>query len=187
MTAVEQSERFVEIATRRETSEHLGIDYRLGSATSMPLIADATFDKVVANYVLMDIRNYAAVVRESFRVLKRGGVFVVVICHPCFSCGPGGWEAPTPDSPRLEDRFAFRVDEYFVRGPIVGVWGNFDPVTGFHRPIRDYWETFASAGFRIDGFEEPSITERGRRELSPSRVAYAQRITYSCIFRLTKP
>ena len=38
----------------------------------------------------------------------------------------------------------------------------------------------------VEGFEEPSITERGRRELPPSRVENSQRMTYSCIFQLRK-
>ena len=41
--------------------------------------------------------------------------------------------------------------------------------------------------FVVAGFGEPSITERGRRELSPSRVTDALRIPYSCVFRLVKP
>ena len=58
---------------------------------------------------------------------------------------------------------------------------------GHHRPLRDYWEAFTEAGFTVDGFEEPSLTERGLRELPISRTEYSQRITYSCIFRLIKP
>ena len=66
-------------------------------------------------------------------------------------------------------------------------WGELDPVTGYHRPLRDYWEAFTEAGFTVDGFEEPSITERGLRELPFSRTLYSQRIPYSCMFRLIKP
>ena len=94
---------------------------------------------------------------------------------------------PAPDSPRLEDRFAFRVDGYFQRGPVLTQWGDLDPVMGQHRPLRDYWEAFTGAGFTVDGFEEPSITQRGLRELPISRTEYSQRIPYSCVFRLKKP
>jgi hypothetical protein len=93
---------------------------------------------------------------------------------------------PAPDSPRREDRFAFRVDAYFYRGPVLTQWGELDPVMGYHRPLRDYWSAFTAAGFTIDGFEEPSITARGLRELPVSRSDYSLRIPYSCIFRLIK-
>ena len=66
------------------------------------------------------------------------------------------------------------------------MWGNLDPVFSFHRPLRDYWRAFAEAGFTVDNFEEPSISERGRQELRPWVVDQALRIPYSCIFQLRK-
>ena len=48
-------------------------------------------------------------------------------------------------------------------------------------------QAFAEAGFTVDGFEEPSVTERGRRELPASRVERSLRTPFSCIFRLVKP
>ena len=187
MTGVDLSDRFLQIAREREVQEQLGIIYRHGSVAEMGFLPDSHFDKAVSNYVLMDVRDLSGALRHVFRVLRPGGCFVIVISHPCFSSGPGGWVIPAIDSPRREDRFAFRVDEYFSRGPVLVQWGAFDPVMGYHRPLRDYWQAFTEAGFTVDGFEEPSITERGLRELSVSRSDYLQRIPYSCIFRLIKP
>lgn len=85
----------------------------------MGFLPDSHFHKAVSNYVLMDVRDFNGALRQVFRVLRAGGCFVVVISHPCFSCGPGGWVIPAPDSPRREDRFAFRVDGYFQRGPVL--------------------------------------------------------------------
>lgn len=136
---------------------------------------------------MMDVLDYVAAVQNVFHVLRPGGSFVVVISHPSFACGPGGWVTPAPDSPRREDWTAFRVDDYFHRGPYLGQWGTFDPVLSFHRPLRDYWQAFTEAGFVVDAFEEPSITERGRRELPLAQAEQALRVPYSCIFRLRKP
>ena len=187
MTGVELADRILKIATEREAKERLGIRYLHGSVSSMDLLPDSHFDKAISNYVLMDVQDYKGALSEVFRVLRPGGLYVVVISHPCFASGPAGWVKPAPDSPRPEDRFAFRVDNYFHRGPYEGQWGELLPVLSFHRPLMDYWEAFAEAGFRVDGFEEPSITERGRQELPTSRVAQSLRIPYSCIFRLVKP
>jgi hypothetical protein len=41
-------------------------------------------------------------------------------------------------------------------------------------------------GFRIEDFEEPSITDRGRRELPPSLAESALRVPWSCVFKLVK-
>jgi len=187
VTGVELSDEFVQISREEEDQERMGCVYHRGSASEMSFLSDASFDRAVSNYVLMDLPDYASAVREVFRLLRPGGAFVVVISHPCFSCGPCGWDTPAQDSPRREDRLAFRVDHYFHRGPTLGQWEGFDPVLSFHRPLRDYWETFAGTGFTVTGFEEPSITPRGRRELPRSRVMHALRVPYSCIFRLEKP
>jgi hypothetical protein len=50
------------------------------------------------------------------------------------------------------------VDNYFRRGPRFAVWGDFDPVIGFHNPLRDYWQAFTGVGFAVEGFEEPSTS-----------------------------
>ena len=187
VTGVELSDAFVAMACQREAAEPLGVTYIQTSVAADDLLPGAVFDKAVSNYVLMDVLDYARAVRNVFRLLRPGGAFVVVTSHPCFACGPGGWTLPAPDSPRREERGAFRVDGYFHRGPYLGVWGKFDPVLSFHRPLRDYWQTFAESGFVVDAFEEPSITERGRRELPLGEVEQSLRVPYSCIFRLRKP
>jgi ubiquinone/menaquinone biosynthesis C-methylase UbiE len=187
VTGVELSDEFLRLARERDARESPGITYVHGSVARMETLAPASFDKAVSNYVLMDVHDYAAAVREVFRLLKPAGIFVVVISHPAFACGPADWVAPAPDSPRREDRTGFVVDDYFHRGPYLAQWGELDPVLSFHRPLRDYWRTFQEAGFRIDEFEEPSITERGRRELPPSLAARALRVPWSCIFKLVKP
>ena len=187
VTGVELSDVFLHLATSREAEENLGITYHSGSIAQMGFLNDSTFDKAIANYVLMDVLDFPGALREIHRVLRPRGQFVAVISHPCFSSGPAGWVKPALDSPRREDRFALRVDNYFLRGPYYQQWGNFNPVLSFHRPLRDYWQAFSEAGFTVDAFEEPSITERGRRELPVWRVDFSLRTPYSCIFRLVKP
>ena len=185
MTGIELSDEFIRMSLAREEADKLGTTYHHGSASEMGFLAECSFDKAVSNYVLMDIRDYEAAIRHVFRVLKPGGTFVSVISHPSFD--GLGWHRPAPDSPRREDQAAWLMDQYFIRGPHVLQWGNLDPVLSFHRPLRDYWQAFTETGFIVSGLEEPSITERGRRELPNRLVEKALRIPYSCIFQLTKP
>jgi SAM-dependent methyltransferase len=187
MTGVELSDEFLRLAREREAREPLGITYVHASVARIESLAATSFDKAVSNYVLMDVDDYAAAVREVFRLLKPTGIFVAVISHPAFACGSADWMAPAPDSPRREDRAGFIVDDYFHRGPYLAQWGELDPVLSFHRPLRDYWAVFREAGFRIEDLEEPSITDRGRRELPPSLAERALRVPWSCIFKLVKP
>ncbi|MBM3958361.1 MAG: class I SAM-dependent methyltransferase [SAR202 cluster bacterium] len=101
ITGVDLSERFLRRATRREGEERLGIRYVAGSATRMHSLASESFDRAVSNHVLMDIIDYAAVLREGFRVLGPGGSFVAVVSHPCFASGDG-WVTSAHGSPRPE-------------------------------------------------------------------------------------
>lgn len=55
-------------------------------AASLPFEA-GTFDAVVANWISTDVDDFAAVMRESARVLRSGGRFVFFGVHPCFN-GP---------------------------------------------------------------------------------------------------
>ncbi len=134
---------------------------------------------------VMDVLDYLEAVKNVYDMLKSGGIFVVVISHPAFACGPGGWNIPAMESPRREERGSFRVDNYFIRGAFLGAWADFDPVHSFHRPLRDYWQTFTEAGFSLTRFEEPSITERSRRELSAGQVHQAMRIPFLCILDMS--
>lgn len=123
---------------------------------------------------------------EVARVLKPGGHFVCVISHPCFVGSGAGWNMAAIDSWRFDERDGRPIDHYFKRGPSFGQWGDLPPVLGFHRPLRDYWCQFMTSGFKVVGFEEPSITQRGIDAMSYSRAQQCLRIPYSCIFDLVK-
>lgn len=68
----------------------------------MRFLGDATFDKAVSNYVLMDIRDYEGALIEVARVLKPGGTFVVVISHPAFASV--GFRINDFEEPRVPER-----------------------------------------------------------------------------------
>ena len=187
VTGVDLSDGFLAIAMSREREENLGISYHHGSASEMDFLSDRQFDKAVANYVLMDIQNYTGAIRHVFQLLRSGGCFVAVISQPCGPKHAADRLMPAPDSPRREEATGWRADMYFHRGPYFSVWGDLDPVLSFHRPLRDYWEAFVESGFVVDTYEEPSITERGLRDLPVSQIDNALRTPYSCIFRMVKP
>lgn len=187
MVGVELSEAFLDIAVKREAAEPLGIAYRKGDLADMPFLGDASFDRIVSNYVLQDVLDLPGVLAECHRVLKPGGQLVATISHPCFTSGPMHWEKPAADSPRREEATGLLVDRYFDRGPVAAVWANLDPVLGFHRPLRDYWRIFRQSGFEITDFEEPSVSQRARDELPDHEIHRLQRVPYSCIFSLARP
>jgi ubiquinone/menaquinone biosynthesis C-methylase UbiE len=185
VVGVENSSRFYELALAYQAQEPLDIAYHRGSISTMPYLADASFDAIVCNYVLMDTRDYRGAVEEFARILKPGGVAVVVISHPCFHTPGSRWLCVPPDSLRREERARWMVDRYFSRGAWQEYWGVFDtPFIGFHRTLGDYYHTFQNAGLRVTDLEEPSVTARGEAELAAHHVQHLRRIPYSVAFRL---
>ena len=187
VVGVENSTRFYELAVNYEEKESLNITYHLGSICHMPYLADGSFDAVVSNYVLMDVCDYEAAVRELGRVLKLGGVAVVVITHPCFHTPGSGWLRVPPDSLRREERVRWMVDRYFDRGFWRQNWPPFDTeFINFHRTLSDYFHTFQAASLRVTDLEEPFVTTRGGLELAPHYIQHLTRIPYSVAFRLER-
>ena len=187
VVGVENSQRFYELALGYQEEEPLDIVYHRGSISDMPYLEDASFDAVASNYVLMDTRDYEGAVREFARVLKPGGVAVLLFSHPCFHAPGSGWLRQPPDSLRREDRVRWLVDQYFHRGMVQLDWLPFDtPFIYFHRTLSDYFAAFQAAGLRVTDLREPSVTERGERELAPHNVRHLKRIPYSVAFRLIR-
>jgi ubiquinone/menaquinone biosynthesis C-methylase UbiE len=187
VVGVENSRRFHEISLGYQAEEPLDIVYHRGSISDMPYLEDASFDAIVSNYVLMDTRDCQGAVREFARVLRPGGVAVVLFSHPCFHTPGSGWLREPPDSLRREDRVRWMVDQYFHRGMQQIPWHPFDtPFMHFHRPLSDYYGAFQAAGLRVTDLKEPSVTARGERELAPHNVRHLKRIPYSVAFRLQR-
>lgn len=184
VVGVENSTRFHELALAYQVRERLNVTYHRGSISAMPYLDDASFDAIVCNYVLMDTRDYAGAVREFARVVKQGGVAIVLISHPCFHTPGSGWLLVPPDSLRREERARWTVDHCFSRGVWREYWGPFDTAfLGFHRTLSDYYHAFQAAGLRVTDLEEPSVTARGEAELPPHMVRHLKRIPYSVAFR----
>ncbi|GIF77061.1 class I SAM-dependent methyltransferase [Asanoa siamensis] len=187
VTGVDQSDAMLSIARRDESADLRAIRFLNASIADMHALDTDSFDAAVSNYVFHDLTDYEQAIREAYRVLRPGGRFVMVIAHPCFSCGPKRWEPTAADSPRQEDLRAFSVDRYFTRDSYVMDWDGFEPVPYLHRPLRDYWRAFRSAGFNVDEFDEPSLNDTGRAVLEPWQTAHADRIAPACVFKLSKP
>ena len=166
VTGQDISRKFIGMALERERKEPNGVAYRLGSIVDLGAFAGGAFDVVVSNLVLQDVRDYRKAIREIARVLRPNGRFVFSIMHPAFASPPiRGWVQEPRDSNRNEDRQYVKVDRYFDRTTEAWGFGDGPRVTSFHRPLRDYFEALAEAGFVVHRLEEPV----------PSREAIEQR------------
>jgi SAM-dependent methyltransferase len=154
VVGVDLAPGWIEIAQSREPE--LDIEYYVGSIAHMPFLADGSFEAVVSVCVLTDTRDYEEALQEMYRVLVPGGILAMAIMHPCFASPPGGgWERHPVDSTRPEDRWYWRVKDYFQWTWERWYWEGVGTATGFHRPLSDYMQVLLELGFRLTHFTEP--------------------------------
>ncbi len=164
-------------------ADHPDIDFRTESVAALPSIQDDTFDSVVSNYVLMDAPDLEATVRSLYRVLRPGGVAVLIFSHPCF---PQGRRNELVDRSTVTYTWDFPYFEQ--RRQVDPPWGHFErEFIWFHRPLSDYWKAFKAAGFVVEDFEEPRIApERYGATPSAEMLRKLRERPYSVAFRLRK-
>ncbi|HXB14396.1 MAG TPA: class I SAM-dependent methyltransferase [Solirubrobacteraceae bacterium] len=142
VVGVDSSPSLAAAARAQEPSFELHV----ADATEMPL-ADGAADLVVAMMALMTMDDMRAVVREVARVLDLGGRFCIALLHPFAS-----WE----DAGVASYFETARYEKLVVREPDVGRMTFHD----VHRPLRDYFDALADAGFVVERLAEPAPGER---------------------------
>lgn len=183
VVGIENARRFYELALGYQEREPLPLEFHHASISSIPFLEGGSFDAAVANYVLMDVRDYEGAISEISRVLKPGGRFVCAISH---SAPDATWHEPARDSPRRDDRAAWKQDEYFIRRAVRIWWGDIPPFITFHRPLRDYVAACKRVGLHLRDLEEPEVSEEGVRDLPAWEVRQLRRVPFSYMLRFER-
>ena len=125
--------------------------YRLADVQDLSFIENEIFDLAISYLNQCDLPDHQANDREVFRVLKKGGRFIIANVHPMRSA-TGYWQR-TPDGKKQH----VILDNYFDEGErhwkMMGV-----EITNFHRSLSTCIRVFLEAGFSIEGIVEPTIT-----------------------------
>jgi SAM-dependent methyltransferase len=147
-TAVDGSPEMISIAVRG--TERGDIDYRVADLTKPLELPEQQFDVVLANMVLMDIPRIDVAIAEFARVLRRGGIFVFSLTHPCFFCSDWIYdERGTKLHKAVADYLSTKVEA-------PDFWGT---TLHFHRPLSQYFGDVTRHGFVIDALMEPMPSE----------------------------
>lgn len=180
--AVDISENMIEIAQKKSLSAGLDIDFRVESSQLLQSIPTGTIDRIVSNYVIMDVPDLEKTVQEMYRVLKPQGEAVLIFSHPCFPMYaiqyPSdliisyGWKSPY-------------FKEHTMKMPI---WAPYftEGFTMFHRPLSVYWKTFKKSGFQVIDFDEPLFSEEAIDQMGPELAAKFSSMPHSVAFLLYK-
>jgi ubiquinone/menaquinone biosynthesis C-methylase UbiE len=147
VVGIDFTEELVELAKKRYQKKNIG--FKVGNLERLDFLNNYTFDVIVCNMVLMDVGNLSRVVSELSRVLKKSGVLVASITHPCF-------ENP-PNTYSLEDKDGAKtgrvVSNYFKTGLVVDESNEYQH---FHYTISDYLNNFSKAGLYPERLVEPN-------------------------------
>ncbi|BAU14459.1 methyltransferase type 11 [Leptolyngbya sp. NIES-3755] len=182
VTGVDLSSEMLAIAQQKARSEELSIDFREDSCSELKTLSNESFELLVSNYVLMDLPDLEKAVLAFHRVLKPGGVAVLVFSHPCFDQG-----AAVVNDDRSVTYHQKRP--YFERQKRQDPpWKHFtSDFIWFHRPLSDYWKAFKLAGFSVIDFEEPRLTsERANLAKNEQELFKYQTLPFSVAFKLSK-
>lgn len=196
VTAIDISEKQIEIGKQISRDENVNIDFKVGSFldfSDMDYLDE--FDTVLSVYALQycyDISEMSEVFKAIHKALKPNGKFIFSLDHPIRS--HGNW---------MGDTFIF--DNYFDRSP--KEW-SYDfpemniatPMTGTYKTIGDYCSCLSSAGFIIQKILEPEpvATDDNSKfgqnsrygvysKEDPFSYSRLQRVPGTIIFQATKP
>jgi ubiquinone/menaquinone biosynthesis C-methylase UbiE len=177
---IDFSERMIEIAR----AHHPDVDFRVDSCAELRTLADASFDLVIANYVLMDTPDLHGTLHAFHRGLKPDGLAVLVFSHPCF---PQERATVAQNGDEITYRWDFSYFE--PRKCIDPPWAHFtSEFIWFHRPLSDYWKAFRAAGFVVVDFEEPRVmAEHYHLAKTARQLKDCQTCPASVAFKLQKP
>jgi ubiquinone/menaquinone biosynthesis C-methylase UbiE len=162
VTAVDFSENFIAIARAKGGGD---IDYRVmdvSSAADMETLSSRNFDSIVCTMALMDMENIMTLISYLPRMLKKGGVCVFSVMHPCFHSGDNVLvHEYDEEGGEARHRYGVRISNYLVEKSSLGIGmaGQPRPQIYFHRPLSTILSYFFQNGFMLDALEEPSFKD----------------------------
>lgn len=150
VTGVDLCRPFIEFAKNHRGSNEA---YLIGDMEDLHEVPGDKFDLAVSYITLVDVPDMRSAVGEAFRVLRRGGRFVVCNLHPVASASPG-WIN------QGGRKLHYPVDRYFDEGERDISRREDRPMTNFHRTLSTHFRTFVGAGFTVEDIREPTPTEK---------------------------
>lgn len=152
VTAIDSSEKMIELAEEHGTPSGGEIKYLVDDAQFLSQLKDSSFDGAICQLGLMDIEDLGGTLMAINRVLRPHSWFVFVISHPCFLV-PDATKAETPAG------LGLTVTGYFNER----FWRSTNPqgvrrAGNYHRMLSTYINALSEASFRIEIAGEPLPT-----------------------------
>jgi 2-polyprenyl-3-methyl-5-hydroxy-6-metoxy-1,4-benzoquinol methylase len=140
------------------------IEYRVVDAmdsSALAALGRARFDAAVCTMAIMDMAAIEPLISALRSLLKSGGRFTFSIVHPCFNSAGVKLiaEEGTTETGELVTRYVVAVSGYITPRSVKGVAMKDQPAAQYYfdRPMSVLFNTCFSAGFVLDGIEEPTF------------------------------
>jgi len=129
-------------------------EFFVSSADQPFIFRNESFDKAYCVLALQNIKDLQNVLRETSRVLKDGGKFVIVLNHPAFRVPQeSDWGYDEGKKAQFRKVFSYMTEKTISIIMNPGKGGNKKTVS-FHRPLQTYFKEFAKNGFVVTKLEE---------------------------------
>jgi ubiquinone/menaquinone biosynthesis C-methylase UbiE len=166
VTALDGSEAMINLA--QTYSKELNIEYHVADVTKtvhLQFLTHSRFDAILCNMALMDIDDIKPVFELAYEALKKTGIFVFSINHPCFdkAVGPHLSELHENDGSLLSKHF-IKVQNYLTASLLKTRALPSFPSSHyfFHKPLESYLNGAFEKGFVMCGIAEiafPAVSE----------------------------
>jgi len=151
------------IALAKQRGEDDRIDYRVIDATdenALLALGEQTFDAALCHMALFDMADVQPLFRALPRLLKRNGLFVFSIIHPCFNNSHTAKVAEEADiEGNINTTYSIKVFKYKTATVAHGVAMRNQPKAQlyFDRPLEMMLGYGFDNGFVLDGLREPAF------------------------------
>ena len=159
VVGVDASPTLVALAREAEPA----IELHLADAARLPF-DPGSFDLAIAFMSFQDVDDMPAAAREAARVLEPGGRLCLAIVHPLNSAG--FFVSGEPESPFVIEGAYLERFRYADDIERAGLRMRFESM---HRPLEDYVEALAGAGFLVERLREHGVPEHAVREARDRR------------------
>mgnify|MGYP000970540849 CR=1 FL=1 len=162
VVAFDYSPKMIEHAKERCKNHLSSIDFRVADATKydelMTLKSGKPFDKAVSNMAVMNISDIEPLLKAVYALLAPDGIFVFSSVHPCFQTPNMRKIVETNDyTGESSVRMGIQTYEYIrpCMHRVSALARNSKQVIHYHRPLSIIFNMCFTAGFVLDGLEEP--------------------------------
>lgn len=163
VTAIDFSERLIELARKRGHAKGKAVDYLVCDATNeaaLLQLGEKRFDAITSTMSMMDMPTIEPLFRASSQLLRNTGRFVFCAMHPAFNSNNPIFIYEKEDRDgSVNEYYSVKIREYLNMPPVRGAGAPGEPTPHFyyHRPLCNLLGSAFAAGFVLDGLLEPAF------------------------------